>query len=170
MIHTFWDCCKENPECHKERIVEEMRAGRSHPARCERRESNSNMQIGAKRNRWAAASAAAVLVLATLSCQILNSPPLHFAPDAMPRARVGVFYFVIIKITNNQTPAGEFSITQGTLPGGLMFQRITGQDAVLVSGTPLEPGAFHFVVSVWCYGTNHTGQTGTKDYVLPVSP
>jgi len=88
----------------------------------------------------------------------------------MPKTQVGVFYYVIIKITNNQTPAGEFSITQGNLPKGLRFQRITGQDAVLISGVPQVPGAFHFVINVWCYGTNHSGQTGTKDYVLSVSP
>lgn len=108
--------------------------------------------------------------LVTISCQLLNTPALRFAPDTMPKGRVGVFYFVIIKITNNETPAGEFSISRGNLPKGLLFQRLTGQDAVLISGTPQEAGAFHFVLNVWCYGTNHSGQTGTKDYVLPITP
>jgi len=88
----------------------------------------------------------------------------------MPNAKVGVFYYVIIKIANNRTPAGEFSISMGSLPRGLTLQRLTGQDAVLISGTPQEPGAFHFVLNVWCYGTNYSGQTGTKDYVIPVNP
>jgi hypothetical protein len=84
---------------------------------------------------------------------------------------VGVYYFAIIKITNNKTPAGEFSISAGQFAERpATFQRLTGQDAVLISGVPQEPGAFHFILSVWCYGTNHSGQTGTKDYVIPVSP
>ena len=128
------------------------------------------MQIAIKQNRWVVAGAAISILLITISCQILNTPALRFAPDAMPRGRVGVFYYVIIKITNNQTPAGEFTISQGNLPKGLMFQRLAGQDAVLISGTPQESGAFHFVLNVWCYGTNHSGQTGTKDYVIPINP
>lgn len=128
------------------------------------------MQIALKRNRWVVISAAVLILFAILSCQLLSPSALRFIPDAMPRGRVGIFYYVIIKITNNQTPAGEFTITQGNLPKGLIFQRLTGQDAVLISGTPQESGAFHFVLNVWCYGTNHSGQTGTKDYVLPINP
>jgi hypothetical protein len=132
--------------------------------------NNPKMQIALKHNRWVVISAFILILLATLSCQLLNTPTLRFIPDAMPKGRVGDFYYVIIKITNNQTPAGEFTISQGNLPKGLMFQRLTGQDAVLISGTPQESGAFHFVLNVWCYGTNHSGQTGTKDYVLPINP
>ena len=128
------------------------------------------MQTALKHDRWVVISASFLILLATLACQLLNTPNLRFIPDAMPKGRVGDFYYVIIKITNNQTAAGEFTITQGNLPRGLMFQRLTGQDAVLISGTPQESGAFHFVLNVWCYGTNHSGQTGIKDYVLPISP
>jgi hypothetical protein len=123
-----------------------------------------------KNNRLFVISAALLLLLVTISCQILSAPYLGFTPNAMPRGQVGVFYFVIIKITNNKTPAGEFTISQGNLPKGLTFQRLTGQDAVLISGIPEETGAFHFIINVWCYGTNHMGQTGTKDYVLSVNP
>ena len=132
--------------------------------------NNLKMQIVVKHNRWVVISASILILLATLSCQLLNNPKLGFTPNAMPRGQVGVFYFVIIKITNNQTPAGEFTISQGDLPKGLIFKRLTGQDAVLISGTPQEPGAFHFVLNVWCYGTNHSGQTGTKDYVISIRP
>ena len=128
------------------------------------------MQRTVKQNYWIVIILAVLILLITLSCQILNSPSLGFVPNAMPNAKVGVFYYVIIKITNNRTPAGEFSISQGSLPRGLNLQRLSGQDAVLISGTPQESGAFHFVLSVWCYGTNYSGQTGTKDYVVPVSP
>jgi hypothetical protein len=128
------------------------------------------MQNKITHNRLAIVGTAILILLATISCQILSTPALEFVPNIMPNARVGSFYYVIIKITNNQTPVGEFSISQGSLPKGLKLQRLDGQDAVLVSGTPEESGAYHFALSVWCYGTNHTGQTGIKDYVIPVSP
>jgi len=128
------------------------------------------MQTNSKQNHWIVIIAAVLILLMTLSCQILGTQPIGFVPNAMPNAKVGAFYYVIIRITNNRTPAGEFSISQGSLPRGLNLQRLTGQDAVLISGIPQEFGAFHFVLNVWCYGTNVTGQTGTKDYVVPVSP
>jgi hypothetical protein len=128
------------------------------------------MQITGKLNRLVIISAAVMILLTIISCQILNTPYLGFVPNAMPKGQVGVYYFAIIKITNNETPAGEFSITAGSLPKGLTFQRLDGQDAVLISGVPQESGAFHFLLNVWCYGTNHSGQTGTKDYVIPISP
>ena len=128
------------------------------------------MQINVKQNRWIVVSAAVLVLLATLSCQLLNTPSIGFTPNAMPKGQVGVFYYVIIKLANNKTPAGEFTIIQGSLPDGLVLQRLSGQDAVLISGTPQKSGAFHFVLNVWCYGTNHSGQTGTKDYVLSINP
>ena len=132
--------------------------------------NNPTMHNAVKHNRWIVISAVALILLATLSCQILTPPSIGFTPNLMPTAKVGEYYFVIIKIANNKTPAGEFSITQGSLPRGVSLQRLAGQDAVLISGTPQFPGSFHFVLSVWCYGTNNSGQTGTKDYILPVSP
>ena len=128
------------------------------------------MQISRKHNLLGIISAAVMILLTTISCQILNTPSLGFVPNAMPKGQVGVFYYAIIKIINNETPAGEFSISAGNLPKGLEFQRLTGQDAVLISGVPQESGAFHILLNVWCYGTNHTGQTGTKDYVIPINP
>jgi len=128
------------------------------------------MQNAMNHHRWAVIAATVLILLATIACQIQTPPSIGFTPNIMPTAKVGTYYFVIIKIANNQTPAGEFSITQGSLPRGLGIQRLEGQDAVLISGTPEYPGSFHFVLSVWCYGTNNSGQTGVKDYVLPVNP
>ncbi|HEY9151615.1 MAG TPA: hypothetical protein VIN60_01925 [Anaerolineales bacterium] len=128
------------------------------------------MQNSAKHNRLIMISATLLTIMVTISCQILHPPYLGFVPNAMPNGKVGSFYYVIIKITDNRTPVGEFSITQGSLPRGIKMQRLNGQDAVLISGTPEVPGAFHFLLSVWCYGTNATGQTGDKDYILSVSP
>jgi hypothetical protein len=133
-------------------------------------ENNPKMQTPRKHNRLVVVSVSILIFLAIISCQILHTPYLGFVPNAMPKGQVGVYYFAIIKIINNETPAGEFSISAGSLPRGLTFQRLDGQDAVLISGVPQESGAFHFLLNVWCYGTNHSGQTGTKDYVIPINP
>lgn len=113
---------------------------------------------------------AALLLLSTGACLLFTPPrgPLQFDPPALPDAQVGVPYEAKVSISNNDTPAGEFSISEGTLPGGLTFEKIEGEDAARISGTPQEAGAFTFKVFVWCYGTNVSGQVGEKEYTLTV--
>ncbi len=111
-----------------------------------------------------------VVLLSTLACMLFTPPrgPLKFDPAVLPDAQVGVPYEAKVSISDNATPAGEFSISEGTLPGGLTFEKIEGEDAARISGTPQEAGAFTFKVFVWCYGTNVSGQVGEKEYTLTV--
>jgi hypothetical protein len=111
-----------------------------------------------------------VVLLWTLACMLFTPPrgPLKFDPAVLPDAQVGVPYEAKVSISDNATPAGEFSISEGTLPGGLTFEKIEGEDAARISGTPQEAGAFTFKVFVWCYGTNVSGQVGEKEYTLTV--
>ena len=123
-----------------------------------------------RRNRlWWFALAACVL-LATLGCMLFTPPrgPLKFDPAALPDAQVGVPYETRISISDNATPAGAFSISEGTLPGGLTMEKVEGEDAARITGTPQEAGTFTFRVFVWCYGTNVSGQVGEKAYSLTV--
>lgn len=112
----------------------------------------------------------ALVMFATLGCILFTPPrgPLKFAPEALPDAKLGVPYDVKVSISDNATPAGEFSISEGTLPGGLALEKVEAEDAVRISGTPQEAGTFKFRVSVWCYGTNLSGQTGERQYTLIV--
>lgn len=111
-----------------------------------------------------------VVLLWTLACMLFTPPrgPLKFDPAVLPDAQVGVPYEAKVSISDNATPAGEFSISEGTLPGGLTFEKIEGEDAARISGTPQEAGGFTFKVFVWCYGTNVSGQVGEKEYTLTV--
>jgi hypothetical protein len=93
---------------------------------------------------------------------------LKFDPDALPNAQAGVSYEARISITQNATPAGEFSISEGALPKGLTLEKLPGEDAVRIAGTPEETGTFTFKVFVWCFGTNVSGQTGDKEYTITV--
>jgi hypothetical protein len=113
---------------------------------------------------------AAGLLLSTLACMLFTPPrgPLKFEPAELPEAQVGLPYEAHISISDNATPAGAFSISEGTLPGGLTMEKIEGEDAVRISGTPQEAGSFPFKVFVWCYGTNVSGQVGEKEYALTV--
>ena len=96
--------------------------------------------------------------------------PLKFTPDTLPEAQVGKTYEAKIVISLNNTPVGDFSISEGTLPEGLEFTFLEGEDAATITGTPNESGTFIFTVSAWCFGTQVSGQTGDKSYPLIVNP
>jgi hypothetical protein len=96
--------------------------------------------------------------------------PLKFTPDTLPEAQVGTAYEAKIIISLNNTPVGDFSISEGTLPEGLEFTFLEGEDAATITGTPTEAGTFTFSVSAWCFGTQVSGQTGDKDYTIVVKP
>lgn len=96
--------------------------------------------------------------------------PLKFTPDTLPEAQAGSAYEAKIVISLNNTPVGDFSISEGTLPEGLEFTFLEGEDAATITGTPTESGTFSFTVSAWCFGTQVSGQTGDKSYSLIVNP
>ena len=94
--------------------------------------------------------------------------PLKFEPDSLPDAQMDASYETEIRITQNNTPVGEFSISKGALPAGLELVKVAGEDRAKISGTPTEAGTFTFTVSVWCYGTSVNGQKGEKEYTIIV--
>ncbi len=112
----------------------------------------------------------ASLLMSTLACMLFTPPrgPLKFDPAVLPDAQVGVPYEAKVSISDNATPAGDFSISDGTLPGGLTLEKVEGESAARISGTPQEAGTFTFKIFVWCYGTNVSGQVGEKEYTLTV--
>lgn len=96
-------------------------------------------------------------------------PPLKFAPDELPEAQLGQPYLAEIRVTQNVTPVGKFSVSQGALPKGLALEKVDGeQDLARITGTPEETGVFTFTISAWCYSTSVKGQTGEKEYTLVV--
>lgn len=110
-----------------------------------------------------------ILTLVTLACaQLSGITALKFAPDILPDAQLNTPYETEIRVTQNNTPVGAFSISKGALPAGLELVQIPGKDQAKISGTPTESGTFTFTVSVWCYGTNVSGQTGEKEYRIVV--
>ena len=96
--------------------------------------------------------------------------PLKFSPDTLPDAQVGIAYDAEIQISLNNTPVGDFFISDGELPEGLEFSFLEGEDAATIVGTPAETGTYIFTVSAWCFGTQVSGQTGEKSYFLTVNP
>ena len=108
------------------------------------------------------------LLISSLACRALSGPDLVFTPNTLPQAQAGVPYEVEIQVSQNQTPAGNFYISEGNLPKGLKFEFLQGKDKARISGVPQESGAFTFKASVWCYGTNVSGQKGEQEYTLEV--
>ncbi len=114
---------------------------------------------------------AAAVLFFTVSCMLFTPSrgPLKFDPAELPAAQVGVPYDVRVTISDNATPAGAFSISEGVLPKGLALEKIQSEgNSAHIFGTPQEAGVFNFRIFVWCYGTNVSGQTGEKQYSLVV--
>ena len=109
-----------------------------------------------------------VVLLSTTFCNLTPRPALQFLPDQMPEARTGFPYEVEILISGNATPVGNYSISSGALPPGLELIMDEQLHIARISGTPTQTGSYKFTVSVWCYGTNVSGQTGDKQYTLVV--
>ena len=117
-------------------------------------------------------SVALLTLLASLACMLFSPSgvSLQFEPDRLPNAQAGVAYETQIHVTHNRTPVGDFAISKGALPAGLELKKVAGvEDTARISGMPQEAGTFTFTVSVWCYGTNVSGQTGEKEYSLVVT-
>lgn len=123
-----------------------------------------------KKFRFSTALFAGVAFLLTSACFLFSTPrgPLKFDPDKLPEAQVGVPYEVKVTVTQNVTPTGGFSISEGFLPKGLTLEKVKGEDTAVISGTPAEAGAFPFKVFVWCYGTSVNGQAGEMSYTIIV--
>lgn len=95
---------------------------------------------------------------------------LVFNPDVLPDAHPGIYYEANIHISNNSTPAGGYSVVEGTLPPGLELEYEDTDYSARIYGTPTQAGTFTFTISVWCYGTQESGQTGEKQFTLTVAP
>jgi hypothetical protein len=120
---------------------------------------------------WAVAAVAILAVVVAIGgCDMLyTDPPLTITPDALADAQVGVPYDQRIDIAGNLTPAYMFSVQNGLLPAGLAIERVAGSTtAGRIFGTPLTAGTSTFEIRVACFGTNRSGQTGTKAYTLTV--
>jgi hypothetical protein len=109
----------------------------------------------------------AVLVSA---CLCTNTPrgALSFMPEEMPLARVGMTFDVEILVGGNATPVFHYGIAEGALPPGLELVFDEKFHSARITGTPTQAGTYPFTVSVMCYGTNVSGQTGEKKYTLVV--
>jgi len=108
------------------------------------------------------------LAVSSIACLQTSRPDLVIAPDVLPDAEAGMPYEVIIQISQNETPVGGFNILEGGLPNGLTLEYVEGENSARIFGVIRESGTYTFKVSVWCYGTNTSGQTSEKEYTLVV--
>ncbi len=111
-----------------------------------------------------------LVVFASISCagfgRATEPVPLKIDLDSLSDAQAGVAYEAEIRVSQNNTPAGEIFISNGALPAGLTLTKIEGGDAAKITGTPTETGTF--TVGVWCYGTRVNGQGGDKEHRILV--
>jgi hypothetical protein len=112
---------------------------------------------------------AILCVLALLSVAACR-PSLEFSPATLPDAQVGTPYSATITVQQAATPIGDAYVSAGALPTGIELQWSKEQDntTIRLVGTPSAAGTFKFTVSVWCLGTNVSGQTGDQEYTIVV--
>lgn len=75
-------------------------------------------------------------------------------------------YHVEIQLTNAKTPPFYFYVVEDKLPKGLEFTWEDRMPSAILEGTPGESGTFTITLSVGCLGTNITGQSGSRKYIL----
>ena len=113
--------------------------------------------------------ACALAVTSLAGCWLQPRAALEFSPTTLADAQVGVPYAVTIAVSHAETPVGGTTIRDGALPDGFVLALVEHQSKLQISGTPTITGAFHFTISVWCFGLNTGGgQTGTQAYTLVV--
>lgn len=98
---------------------------------------------------------------------------LKIEPASMPDGEVGAAYEVEIRVSDAVTPVTSMSIPNGALPPGLELEfplEDPGDDRnrAMIRGVPEEAGTYTFTVSVSCFATMVSGQTGQREYVIVV--
>jgi hypothetical protein len=117
------------------------------------------------RGRIVRGIACAFALTAVLGCR----SALQFSPTTLPDAQVGSPYAATITVSQAATPVGDAWVEDGALPAGLDLALSKEHDNTIhISGTPTVAGTFSFTISVWCMGTQVSGQTGTQGYTLVV--
>jgi len=119
------------------------------------------------RGRIVRGIACALALTAVLGCT--PRPALQFSPATLPDAQVGSSYAATITVSQAVTPVFSAGVDDGALPAGLdLALAKEPANTIQISGTPTVSGTFSFTISVWCYGTNVSGQTATQGYTLVV--
>jgi large repetitive protein len=115
------------------------------------------------------ASACLLVATSVTGCWFDSRPALEFTPTTLADAQAGQPYAVTITVTKASTPVGNAGIADGALPDGLtLVFEVNPANSMTISGTPTTAGTYSFTVSVWCLGTNVSGQTGQQAYTLVV--
>ena len=130
-----------------------------------------SMRQGAgRRSRYRGLLSAIVACVFALSVATgCTDGELLFSPLILADAQLGSPYAATITVTQTRTPVGGAWVSDGALPAGLDLELGDQHDnTIQITGTPAAAGTFRFTVSVWCYGTNISGQTGSQKYALLV--
>jgi len=107
-------------------------------------------------------------MLLVAGCHDGGQPALGFVPAQLPEAHVGQPYDVVIRVTHNRTPVDSAVVDGGALPAGLTLEKAPDGVGARIVGRPASAGTASFTVHVTCFGTNVTGQSGSRSYTLVV--
>ena len=112
---------------------------------------------------------ALMLSVALAACQTTPGP-FTFTTASLPDGTVGTAYEALVEISGNVTPPAQVTISNGKLPPGLGIRPLENEGAGgRISGVPEAAGDFTFTVYIACYGTQVSGQTGSREYSIRVN-
>ena len=131
---------------------------------------NDDSVIQFRSNAVAGAAVGVLTTLLVAGCNDGDRPALGFEPAQLPVAHVGQPYDVVIRVTHNRTPVDSAALGGGALPAGLVLEKAPNGVGAHIVGRPTAAGTSSFTLRVTCFGTNVTGQSGSRSYTLDVRP
>ncbi|MBS3742204.1 MAG: hypothetical protein KGY74_08800 [Candidatus Cloacimonetes bacterium] len=111
-----------------------------------------------------------LLLFIFLFSNVRAQPLLKFFPDTLHQAKVGEYYEARIYLLNNDTPIDYFIATakNDSFPREMVWEFNDSTNYGIIKGIPQKPGEYEFTVKVSCFGTQVSGQTGSKKYKLKI--
>jgi uncharacterized protein (TIGR03437 family) len=99
----------------------------------------------------------------TINAPQVNAPSITTG-SPLPNGTVGAAYSQAITATGGTTPYTGWTVTAGSLPGGLSLSAGSQAGTELLSGTPTAAGTFQFTIQV----TDTAGLTATAQFNLTI--
>ncbi|MBI1788016.1 MAG: putative Ig domain-containing protein [Acidobacteria bacterium] len=95
---------------------------------------------------------------------LLVNPALSLAPAGLPGGMVGTSYSQTLTGAGGSAPY-TFSVSSGSLPGGLTLQPATNSPTALLAGVPTAAGTFSFAVQI----RDSAGNVSVQTYTVAIS-
>ena len=102
----------------------------------------------------------------TISCS--TQPGLTISPEDLTPGQIETSYDAEIVISGGATPVGGVYLESGDLPKGLKIEHTRGTSSARLTGIPSQAGKYSFSIGAYTHGTQCTGKSKTREYMLEI--